>query len=211
MRTPTEMEFDNTGSHIGIALELNKNLPDSHILDQYRNPSNPYAHFDETGQEIFDQCGGKLDYCIIGAGTGGTLTGISRKLKQLNPDIQIIAVDPVGSILAEPAELNKDSPHSYKVEGIGYDFIPRVLDRTLVDKWLKVDDPEAFTVARRIIAEEGMFVGGSSGTAMAAALQIAKDLPADKRIVVVFPDSIRNYMTKFLNNDWMYEMGFISE
>ena len=113
--------------------------------------------------------------------------------------------------MAEPAELNVDSPHTYKVEGIGYDFIPRVLDRTLVDKWVKCGDADSFEYARRLISEEGMLVGGSSGTAVAAAMKFAKDLPADKRVVVLLPDSIRNYITKFLNNDWMYESGFISE
>lgn len=140
IRTPTEYMFDHTGSHIGVAIELNKKLADSHILDQYKNPSNPLAHYNETGQEIFDQCGGKLDYCIISAGTGGTLTGISRKLKELDPKIQIVGVDPNGSILAQPPEINKEGIHSYKVEGIGYDFIPRVLDRTLTDTWIKTDD-----------------------------------------------------------------------
>lgn len=150
---------------------------------------------------------------VISAGTGGTLTGISRKLKELNPEIQIIAIDPAGSILAQPEELNAEGIHSYKVEGIGYDFIPRVLDRQFTDKWYKIDDPEAFEQARRIIREEGMFVGGSSGTAMAGALKAIKDLNIGegKRVVVVFPDSVRNYMTKFINNDWMYENGFITE
>lgn len=213
IRTPTEMQFDNVGSHIGIAIDLNKKLERSHILDQYKNPSNPLVHYDETGQEIYDQCEGRIDYVVISAGTGGTLTGISRKLKELDQNIQIIAVDPVGSILAEPAELNKDGISSYKVEGIGYDFIPRVLDRQYVDKWVKIADPEAFEYARRLIAEEGMFVGGSSGTAMAAAVKLIKDLNIGegKRVVVLLPDSIRNYMTKFINNDWMYENGFITE
>lgn len=213
IRTPTEMQFDNVGSHIGIALELNKKLENSHILDQYKNPSNPIVHYDETGQEIFDQCGGKIDYVVISAGTGGTLTGISRKLKELDPNIQIVGVDPEGSILAQPDELNKDGIHSYKVEGIGYDFIPRVLDRTHTDRWIKVDDPEAFNYARRLIREEGMFVGGSSGTAMAAAVKLIKELNIGegKRVVVLLPDSIRNYMTKFINNDWMYENGFLTE
>jgi cystathionine beta-synthase len=115
--------------------------------------------------------------------------------------------------LAEPAELNASGIHSYKVEGIGYDFIPRVLDRQYTDKWIKVEDPEAFYYARRLIAEEGMFVGGSSGTAMAAAVKVIKELNIGegKRVVVLLPDSIRNYMTKFINNDWMYENGFITE
>jgi cystathionine beta-synthase len=147
------------------------------------------------------------------AGTGGTLTGISRKLKELDSKIQIIAVDPIGSILAEPPELNKEGVGSYKVEGIGYDFIPRVLDRSLVDKWVKTNDKESFEYARRMIKEEGMLVGGSSGCALAAAIRTIKELNIGegKRVVVLMPDSVRNYITKFLNNDWMYENGFITE
>jgi len=213
IRTPTEMPFDHVASHIGVALELQRTLPRAHILDQYKNPSNPIAHYDETGQEIFDQCGGKLDYCIVSAGTGGQITGISRKLKELDPNIQIIGVDPNGSILAQPEVLNKEGIHGYKVEGIGYDFIPRVLDRQYVDKWMKTDDTESFEYSRRLIKEEGMLVGGSSGTAMAAAIRLIKelDLGADKRVVVLLPDSVRNYISKFINNDWMYENGFITE
>lgn len=213
IRTPTEMEFDNVGSHIGVALDLQKQLPRSHILDQYKNPSNPIAHYDETAQEIFDQCGGKLDYCVVSAGTGGQITGISRRLKELDRNIQIIGVDPNGSILAIPDELNKEGIHGYKVEGIGYDFIPRVLDRQYVDMWLKTDDTESFEFARRLIKEEGMLVGGSSGCALAAACRLIKDLDlgADKRVVVLLPDSVRNYISKFINNDWMYENGFINE
>jgi cystathionine beta-synthase len=122
-------------------------------------------------------------------------------------------VDPNGSILALPADLNKEGIHSYKVEGIGYDFIPRVLDRQFTDLWVKTDDQESFDYARRLIKEEGMLVGGSSGTAMAAAIRIIKDMNIGegKRVVVVLPDSVRNYMTKFINNDWMYESGFITE
>jgi len=134
-------------------------------------------------------------------------------LKELDPKIQIIGVDPNGSILALPEDLNKEGIHSYKVEGIGYDFIPRVLGREYVDKWLKTDDQESFDYARRLIREEGMLVGGSSGCAMAAAIRLIKelDLGEGKRVVVILPDSVRNYITKFINNDWMYENGFINE
>lgn len=213
IRTPQEKMFDDVDSHIGIALKLQKELPRSHILDQYKNPSNPIAHYDETAQEIFDQCGGKLDYCVISAGTGGQITGISRRLKELDRNIQIIGVDPIGSILAIPDELNTNKLAAYKVEGIGYDFIPRVLDRQYIDMWIKTGDPESFEYARRLIKEEGMLVGGSSGCALAAACRLIKDLNlgADKRVVVVLPDSVRNYISKFINNDWMYENGFLNE
>lgn len=151
----------------------------------------------------------------MGAGTGGTMTGISRKLKEMNPSIKIIAVDPPGSILAEPSALNDQQPEGgmYQVEGIGYDFVPRVCDRSLVDEWMKIGDDEAFTYARRLIAEEGFLCGGSSGTAMAAAMKYIKehDIGEGKRCVIVCPDNIRNYITKFINNDWMYEHGLITE
>jgi len=173
------------------------------------------AHYDETGQEIWDQMEGKVDYVFMGAGTAGTMTGISRKLKQMDPNVKIIAVDPYGSILAQPEELNNEGPEGgmYQIEGIGYDFIPRVCDRTLVDQWMKIGDKDAFTYARRLIREEGFLVGGSSGTAMAACMKYIKDnnIGAGKRCVIICPDNIRNYITKFINNDWMYENGLITE
>jgi cystathionine beta-synthase len=131
-------------------------------------------------------------------------------LKEKNPNIQIIAVDPEGSILSYPEELNKENTKDYKIEGIGYDFIPKNLDRIkTVDKFIKTNDKESFLMARRIIKEEGLMVGGSCGSAMVGAIKIAKDLPADKRVVVMLVDGIRNYMTKFLNDDWMLENGYI--
>jgi cystathionine beta-synthase len=151
----------------------------------------------------------------MGAGTGGTMSGISRKLKEMDSNIKIIAIDPYGSILAEPAHLNEKQPDGgmYQIEGIGYDFIPRVCDRTLVDEWVKIGDKDAFTMARRMISEEGFLCGGSSGTAMAAAVQYIKkhNIGAGKRCVVICPDNIRNYITKFINNDWLYEHNLITE
>jgi cystathionine beta-synthase len=210
IRTPNEMQFDNADSHIGIAVDLQNTLPNAHILDQYKNPANPLAHYDGTGQEIFDQLDGKVDYVVLGTGTGGTICGVARKLKELDPNIQVIGVDPIGSILAQPEELNVDGEF-YHVEGIGYDFIPRVLDRQYVDKWYKSVDAPGFEYARKLIKQEGLLCGGSSGTAMAVAMEIARTLPEGKRVVAVCPDNIRNYITKFVNNDWMYENGFISE
>ncbi len=212
IRTPTEAFFADMDSHIGVARCLNKSIEHSIILDQYCNPGNALAHYDETAEEIWYQCEGKLDYVVMSAGTGGTITGISRKLKELNPDIKIIGVDPHGSILAYPEELNKEGIHSYKVEGVGYDFIPKNCDRTgNIDQWVKSEDKSAFRMARRLIKSEGLLVGGSCGASMAAAIEIAKDLPEDKRVCVVFVDSVRNYMTKFLNDDWMLENEFISQ
>lgn len=210
VRTPTELPTEHIDSHMGIAYKLTESLDNAHMLDQYSNPSNPLAHYEGTAQEIWDQCEGKLDTVIIGAGTGGTITGIARFFKDKNPDIKIVGVDPHGSILAEPAELNNKSC-PYLVEGVGYDFIPRVLDRTPVDKWYKNSDQESFAYARRLIKEEGLLVGGSSGGAMWAAIEEAKLMEEGQRLVVIFPDSIRNYMTKYLSDDWMYLNGFVDE
>lgn len=188
--------------------------------------------------EIWKQCGGKLDYVVIGAGTGGTVSGIGRKLKELHPEITIIAVDPIGSILAFPSELNEHDVSFYEVEGIGYviykihykccslilvssmhcftkvislryDFLPTVLDRNVVDKWVKVNDCESLNAARMLIKQEGLLCGGSSGAALSAVLKIAKDIPAKKRVVVILPDGIRNYMTKFVSDNWMRIKGFL--
>jgi len=208
IRTPTEAAFDSPDSHIGVALRLHKEIPNSHILDQYANPSNPLAHYDGTAEEILQQCDGKVDVVVASAGTGGTISGIARKLKERLPNVRIVGVDPVGSILALPETLNGEIK-SYQVEGIGYDFIPTVLDRSLVDDWIKTVDQESFVMSRRLIREEGMLVGGSAGATMAAAMKVAKTMKKGQRLVVLFADSVRNYMTKFLNDGWMIEHGFL--
>ncbi len=202
IRTPTEAAWDAPESHIGVARQLQKILPNAHILDQYGNPDNPDAHFEGTGAEIVEQCGGRLDYCVMTAGTGGTITGVARRLKRDVPGVKVVGVDPEGSILAGPGPI-----HSYKVEGIGYDFIPDVLDRSLVDEWVKSEDRPSFLMARRLIRQEGLLCGGSAGAAVWAAVQIAKREPG-KRIVVILADSVRNYLTKFLDDRWMRENGF---
>lgn len=209
IRTPTEAAYDSPDSHIGVAKRLLKEIPNSHILDQYANPSNPLAHYDGTAEELLEQCDGHIDVLVASAGTGGTISGIARKLKEKLPNIRIVGVDPVGSILALPETLNGEIT-GYQVEGIGYDFIPQVLDRELIDDWVKTVDTESFVMSRRLIREEGMLVGGSAGSAMAAAVKIAKTLPKGKRVVVLMPDSIRNYMSKFLNDGWMVEHGFMA-
>ncbi|KAF9991540.1 hypothetical protein BGZ80_005618 [Entomortierella chlamydospora] len=210
IRTPTEAAWDSPESHIGVAKRLNAEIPDSVILDQYSNPYNPVTHFDHTAEEIYRACNGQIDMLVAGAGTGGTITGIARKLKALCPGIIVVGVDPHGSILAQPESLNT-STESYKVEGIGYDFIPEALDRTLIDRWIKSEDKESFIMARRMIREEGILCGGSSGTAVAAAVKAAKELGPGKRCVVLLPDSVRNYMTKFLNDQWMQTNGFTDQ
>src|SRR3954466_10791324 len=177
IRTPTEAAWDSPESHIGVAKRLKEIIPNSHILDQYSNPSNPLAHEEGTGREIIDQCGGKLDAIVMTAGTGGTITGVARVIKREVPKCKVIGVDPEGSILAGPGEIK-----SYKVEGIGYDFIPDVLDRTLVDRWIKGNDKASFRITPPVIRREGLLVGGSSGSAVCAALQVARELGAGKRV-----------------------------
>ncbi|MHC4390406.1 MAG: cystathionine beta-synthase [Planctomycetota bacterium] len=204
VRTPTEAAWDSPESHIGVAKRLNEEIPHSHILDQYANPSNPDAHYDGTAREILQQCEGKLDMLVATAGTGGTITGIARRLKEEVPGVEIVGVDPVGSILAGPGEIC-----SYKVEGIGYDFIPDVLDRSLIDRWIKTRDRESFLTARQLIREEGVLAGGSAGSCVWAALRAARDLKKGQRCVVILPDSVRNYMTKFMDDQWMKDNGFL--
>ncbi|KAM9486411.1 cystathionine beta-synthase-like [Clarias gariepinus] len=211
VRTPTAARFDSPESHVGVAWRLKNEIPNSHILDQYRNPSNPLAHYDNTAEEILEQCDGKVDMLVAGAGTGGTITGIARKLKEKCPNVKIIGVDPEGSSLAEPEEINKTDKTQYEVEGIGYDFIPTVLDRSVIDEWCKTVDEESFDMSRMLIRQEGLLCGGSSGSAMAAAMKMAKELKEDQRCVVILPDSLRNYMTKFLSDKWMFEKGFLRE
>ena len=191
-------------SHIGVAKQLRDIVPRSFILDQYNNMSNPAAHYEGTGEEIVRDLDGKLDYVVMTAGTGGTITGVARKIREKVPGCKIIGVDPFGSILGGGKEI-----FSYKVEGIGYDFVPAVLDRSLVDEWVKVDDKNSFQVARRLIRQEGLLVGGSSGSCVWAAMQIAKKAKKGARIVCILPDSIRNYLTKFVDDKWMKDNRFL--
>ena len=204
IRTPTEAAWDSPESHIGVARRLKQVIPNSHILDQYSNPSNPLAHSEGTGAEMLEQCDGRLDAVVMTAGTGGTITGVAQAVRARLPQCQIIGVDPEGSILAGPGPIK-----SYKVEGIGYDFIPDVLDTSLVHRWVKSNDRDSFRVARQLIAQEGLLVGGSSGSCVWAALQVAKDFPPGARILCILPDSIRNYLTKFVDDRWMRENGFL--
>lgn len=204
-RTPTEVSSDHPDSNISLAKRLQKEIPNSHILDQYSNPDNPNAHYYGTAQELIDDFGQSLQMVVAGVGTGGTITGIAKRLKEHNPKIQIIGVDPVGSILAGPEEVKP-----YLVEGIGYDFIPTVLENSYIDRYIKTIDKDSFLMARRLIHDEGLLVGGSSGAAMCAVLQVARSLSPEQVCVVIFPDSIRNYLSKFVNDDWMKTQGLLS-
>jgi len=203
VRTPTEAASRDPDSHISVAKKLKKKLKNSHILDQYSNPSNPDAHYLNTAEEIIKDFGKKLDMVVVSVGTGGTITGIARKLKEVIPKIKIIGVDPEGSILG-----GGDTVNTYLVEGIGYDFIPDVLDNSLVDQYIKTKDEESFLMSRRLIREEGLLCGGSCGATMVGALKAATDLKDNQNCLVILADSIRNYMTKFPNDNWMKKHGF---
>ena len=197
-RTPTEAAWDDSDSHISLAKELNTQIPNSHILDQYSNPANPNAHYQYTAEEIINDLGENLKMIVMGVGTGGTITGVAKKIKEYNKNIQIIGVDPEGSILGGGTDI-----FSYHVEGIGYDFIPDVLDNTLIDKYIKSNDQDSFIIARRLIKEEGLLCGGSSGSAVWAALSCATNLSENDSCLVILPDSIRNYLSKFIDDEWL--------
>merc|ERR1719145_164414 len=216
LRTPTEAAWDAKDSHIFLAARLAKDL-NGHVLDQYKNSGNPLAHYEGTAEEIIEQTGGKLDYMVMSAGTGGTVTGTAMKLKEKIPGIKIVAVDPYGSILAKPDSLNDGSSRTgqkrltaYHVEGIGYDFVPTVLDQDVVDIWVKSDDDESFAMGRNVVRHEGLLIGGSCGATMAGAYKFIKEhnIGKGKRVAVLFADSSRNYMSKFMDDDWMSSNGF---
>jgi len=203
VRTPTEALSSDPESHISVAKKLNSELDNSHILDQYSNPANPDAHYYGTAEEIIKDFSDNLDMVVMSVGTGGTITGVAKRLKEKIPQISIVGADPEGSILGGGDEIS-----SYLVEGIGYDFFPDVLDNSLVDRYIKTKDEESFIMARRIIREEGLLCGGSCGATMVAALQAASNLKKGQNCLVILADGIRNYMTKFPNDDWMKEKGF---
>ena len=206
IRTPTEAGHDDPESLFGVAMRLEKELPKAKIPNQYENADNPDAHYEGTGPEIWQDFGDSLDLAVITAGTGGTITGIARYLKEKNPNIKIVGVDPEGSVLG-----GRDEVGTYQVEGIGYDFIPDVLDRYLVAEWIYCNDHDSFHMARRLIREEGLLVGGSSGSAVWGLLEAVKLFPDAKKAITILPDSIRNYMSKFVNDGWMKEYGFLDD
>jgi cystathionine beta-synthase len=205
--TPTELAFDHPDNYIEIAKRIARERPNHHMLNQYANPGNPEAHYLTTGPEIWEQCGGQLDAFVSGMGTGGTITGTSRFLKEQKPSIHVVGADPVGSIFSG------GQPGQYHVEGIGYDFWPEVFDRTVVDEMFAINDQASFQEARRITREEGLLVGGSCGTVLAATRRFLTSRPdfAGKTLVLMLHDGGRNYISKIYNDEWLEEKGFSGE
>jgi len=201
--TPTAVPPDSPESYYRVADRLARETPGGFQPNQYYNQANPETHYQTTGPEIWRQTEGNVDVFVAGVGTGGTITGTGRYLKEQNPNIVVVGADPEGSILSG-GELRP-----YKVEGIGEDFWPGTFDPEIVDRWIRVGDRDSFRAARRSTREEGILVGGSAGTAMVAALQVAQELDEDKLIVVLFPDNGRSYLSKVYSDQWMQDNGFL--
>jgi cystathionine beta-synthase len=208
--TPTDVPPDSPESYYSVAKRIAKETPNSYYPDQYNNPRNIDSHYYTTGPEIWKQTGGNIDYFVAGIGTGGTLSGAGRYLKEKNPEIRIIAVDPEGSVFYDYFKTGKlINPHVYKVEGIGEDYIVKAVDFNLIDDIIRVHDKESFLMARRLAREEGIFAGGSSGSAVWAAIKIARRIKENKKIVVILPDSGSRYLSKIYNDEWMKANSFL--
>ena len=201
--TPAAVAPDSPDNYLQKAKAVQKAIPGSFRAAQFENLNNPAAHYLSTGPEIWEDAHGEIDVLVGGVGTGGTLSGAGRFLKQMNPSLKVIGADPEGSILSG------DIPRPYKVEGIGEDYFPDTYDKTIVDQFFRISDKRSFLMARRLVREEGILAGGSSGTALAAALDYAATLDKPRRIVVILPDTGRNYMGRLFNDAWMKDNGFI--
>src|SRR5262245_12727150 len=207
--TPTAVPPDHPDNYVMMAKRIAKETPNAILADQFYNDANPQAHYETTGPEIWEQTEGRVTHFVFGAGTGGTLTGVGRYLKEKKPSIEIVAGDPVGSILAEmwrSKGTTKPEGVPYKVEGIGQDKIPGTLDMGLIDDFMTVSDKEAFAMARRLTREEGLFVGGSSGLVTHVALHVARRIDDPEACVVaMLPDTGERYLSKLYNDEWMRE------
>src|SRR5438876_2596383 len=195
--TPTSVAPDSPDSYNGVADRLAREIPGAWRPNQFTNLSNPEVHYRTTGHEIWEQTEGRITVFVAGVGTGGTITGVARYLKEQNPEVRIVGADPEGSVLSG------DAPHPWKVEGIGEDFVPKTFNSQLVDEWIRVSDAESFSTARMLARREGILVGGSSGTAVAAALRYARRLSGDQFVVALCADTGRNYMSKLFDQDWL--------
>lgn len=212
--TPTAVEPEDPRSYYSVARRLVEETPNAILANQYFNPINPQAHFDTTGPEIWEQTAGRITHFITGMGTGGTITGVGRYLKSRNPAIQVIGVDPVGSILYELHRSgNYTEAEGYKVEGIGEDFLPGTTDLSVVDEIVQVNDRESLLMTRRLVREEGIFSGGSCGSAVVGALKYIQQhrLGPDAVVVVILPDSGSRYLSKVFDDGWMRENGFLDQ
>ena len=211
--TPTAVAPDDPRSYYSVANRIVAETPNAILANQYHNPENPLSHYQTTGPEIWGQTQGGVTDVVVGMGTGGTISGVGKYLKERNPEIQMVGVDPTGSILLETWQAGQ-VPHdieatTYKVEGIGEDFLPSALDLSVIDQVLRVTDKESFLWTRRMVNEEGIFCGGSSGSAVAAAVRYAQDLSPERLVVVVLPDSGSRYLSKVFDDKWMRENGFL--
>lgn len=200
---PTAVPPEHPDSYYSTAERLTRETPNSFRPDQYSNPANPLSHYQSTGPEIWEQTKGRVTHFIAGAGTGGTISGVGKYLKEQNPSVRIIAADPEGSVYSGGAG------RPYLTEGVGEDFWPANYDPSLVDEVVAVSDADAFAMARAVTRREGILIGGSGGTAVAAALRVAEKLPADAVVVVLIPDSGRGYLSKIFNDSWMTDYGFL--
>lgn len=211
--TPTAVEPEDPRSYYNVAKRIVSETPNAILANQYHNPENPHSHYLTTGPEIWQQTQGRVTDVVVGMGTGGTISGVGRFLKEQNPDIQMVGVDPSGSILLETWQQGhvpeNAQASTYKVEGIGEDFLPSTLDLSVIDAVLRVTDKESFLWTRRLVKEEGIFCGGSSGSAVAAAVRYAQNLSADRLLVVVLPDSGSRYLSKVFDDKWMRENSFL--
>jgi cystathionine beta-synthase len=209
--TPTAVPHDSPENYTEVAKRVVRETPNSILANQYFNPKNPEAHYKTTGPEIWEQTGGQIDYLVCTAGTGGTISGTGRFLKEKNPKIKVVGVDPKGSALREYFYTKKLSTvlRTYKVEGIGQDWLPGTLHFEVIDDMVEVTDKESFLMARRLTRDEGIFAGGSSGSAVAGALKYADRMGSDEVMVILLPDTGERYLSKIYNDDWMRENGFL--